>query len=196
MKLLSIDIETTGLDYKTCSILEFGAVVFSIDVPIAKDGVVNAEERRWQTFETLIKHSRIQGEPYAIQMNNEIIQELAGVKETHIQIRSVHDFIIDFRGWLWDNGVTKDEPVTVTGKNYDRFDRQFLLRVPGWSTLIEPLLTRRCLDVGSLCFTPEFGKVPNLPQCLDMMGVSNTVTHRAVDDALQVATVVSRFFPE
>lgn len=190
MKLLSIDIETTGLDPATCSTLEVGCVLF--DPQPALDAT--PQDKRWKTFERLIEHSRIQGEPYALQLNQKILAELAGVEKTHIQIIKAAELGPQVAQWLRLEGVNAENKATIVGKNYDAFDRQFLNRVPGWNEFITPLVERRTLDVGSLYFNPEEGKVVNLESCLKTIGVDSTVSHRALDDALMVATAVSRFF--
>ena len=190
MKLLSIDIETTGLDPAFCSTLEVGAVLFDPDPNLDEP----SESRRWGTFERLIKHTRIQGEPYALQMNQKILAELAGVEKTHIPIVFGPQVGPQLREWLQERGVNPDNKVTIVGKNYDAFDRQFLDRLPGWKDFINPVVERRTLDVGSLYFSPSDGRVQPLDKCLEVIGCRDLVTHRALDDALAVATAVSRFF--
>lgn len=190
MRLLSIDIETTGLDPKVCSTLEFGAVLFDPQPDLNEPAV----SRRWKTFERLINHSYIHGEPYALQLNQEILAELAGVKATHRQRIAAAELGPQVAEWLRLEGVNSENKATIVGKNYDAFDGRFLERVPGWTQFISPLVERRTLDVGSLCFRPDDGKVVGLEACLEMLGVKAEVNHRALDDALQVATVVSRFF--
>ena len=94
--------------------------------------------------------------------------------------------------WLKKNHVYK---VTVVGKNFDRFDLQFLKRMKGFDLFLEPLLERRTLDVGSLMFNPsKRDKVPNLRQCLEDLGIRVSIPHRALQDALLTATVCSRLF--
>lgn len=191
MKLLSIDIETTGLDPSTCSVLEVGCVLFDPQPDLNS----TPQERKWKTFERLIEHSRIQGEPYALQLNQEILAELSGVKKTHRQIIKAAELGSQVAQWLRLEGVSAENKATIVGKNYDAFDRQFLNRVPGWNQFISPIVERRTLDVGSLFFNPEDGKVVNLTSCLKVIGVDkHDVSHRALDDALDVATAVSRFF--
>lgn len=190
MKLLSIDIETTGLDPVTCSTLEVGCVLFDPQPDLSLTPV----ERRWKTFERLIEHTRIQGEPYALQLNQEILAELAGVKKTHIAQIPASQLGPQVAKWLRLEGVNAENKATIVGKNYDAFDRQFLNRVPGWNQFVSPLVERRTLDVGSLYFRPDDGKVVGLEACLKTIGADATVSHRALDDALQVATAVTRFF--
>lgn len=200
MKLLSIDIETTGLDPSYCSTLEVGAVLFDPQPKINPDGRNTAVSSgggtipRWRTFERLIAHSRVVGEPYALQLNQEILAELAGVKKTHRQIIKAAELGPQIAQWLRLEGVNAENKATIVGKNYDAFDRQFLNRVTGWNEFVSPLVERRTLDVGSLYFRPDDGKVVGLEACLKTIGVDQPVAHRALDDALQVATAVSRFF--
>lgn len=189
MKLLSVDIETTGLNPNTCSVLEVGAVLFDPD-PVVGDGPTP----RWQTFEKLIAHSTFTGEGYALQLNRDIIAEICGVDKTHREILRAAQVGPALSEWLNDNGVTPDNKATIVGKNYDAFDRQFLNRLPGWNEFVGPYVERRALDVGSLYFRPGDGKVVGLEACLRTIGVDTSVSHRALDDALQVATAVTRFF--
>lgn len=189
MKLLSIDIETTGLNPEKCSTLEFGAVLFTL-----AENQPGEKAPRWQTFERLIEHREITGEPYALQMNQKILAELAYVTETHIEIVPEGMLPFEFTKWLSQQGVTPSDKATIVGKNYDAFDRQFLERMVDWKRLVNPLVERRVLDVGSLFFNPENGKVQNLEGCLKTVGCDTVVSHRALQDALDCATAVSRFF--
>jgi DNA polymerase III epsilon subunit-like protein len=188
MKLISIDIETTGLNPVTDSVLEIGAVIFDPAPPLNPD-----ERFRPQTFECIIKHERISGNPFALQLNANLIAEIAGTKETHVPIVSVTQAITDLRDFI-DANIEAGEKLTAVGKNFDAFDKQFLNRMPGYEIATKNRIARRVLDVGSLCFRPGDGQVVNLTACLKMLGVDATVQHRALDDALDVMTVVTRFF--
>lgn len=187
MKLLSIDVETTGLDPARCGILEVGAVLFDPKPVIGN-------KSRWQFFECLVDNQFIQGEPYALQMNKEILAEICGVHKTHREKYKANVIPVVFRDWLLSHDVTKDNKVTIVGKNYCSFDEKFLSKLPGWSAYVAPLCERRVLDVGSLYFDPADGKILNLESCLGRIGVQTVVRHRALDDATDVATAVSRFF--
>lgn len=191
MKLLSIDIETTGLDTDRCGILEVGAVLFEPKVTLEKGIRVDS---RWQFFECLVDNHTIQGEPYALAMNHEILAEISGQKETHRPLVKAGQIAIRLANWLREHGVTAEEKVTVVGKNYASFDEKFLEKLSGWNSLIKPLCERRTLDVGSLFFTPEDGKVVGLEECLKRVGTAGLVTHRALDDACAVATAISRLY--
>ena len=74
-KYVSIDIETTGLDPQTCQILEIGMVVEDWQTPI--------EDLPCLTF--LVDPGIIVGEPYALQMNSQVlldIYDLRGCRAT------------------------------------------------------------------------------------------------------------------
>ena len=193
MKLVSIDIETTGVNPNFCQIIEFAAVVFDPQPQIAdpETGEVKRDRERWATFEGLVKHDVIIGEPYALQMNQEILAEIAGAKETY---RTIYDspwkLIQEFIQFLLPHrdGTTKLHPA---GKNFCNFDLQFLKQVDGWENVP---LRRRCLDVGSLVFNPNDGEIRDLKKCLEVVGIRKEISHRAIDDAMDVATIVSRFF--
>ena len=79
----------------------------------------------------------------------------------------------------------------IVGKNFAKFDDRFLEKIPGWELLP---LHHRMLDPGSLCFNPKDGEILNLTKCLERVGVRKDVGHRSLEDALDVATVVSRWF--
>lgn len=189
MRLVSIDIETTGLDPDRCSVLEIGAVDFDPQAQIKSDA------GRWQFFDLLIKHSFVQGELYALQMNQEILAELAGVKRSTKRIVSAATAVILFASWLKDQGYSEENKATLCGKNVGSFDLQFLRRLPGWRIKVDPLLNHRMLDVGSVFFDPGSG-VPSLAKCASKVNHTPTREHRALDDACTVATVLTRVYSE
>lgn len=190
MKLLSIDIKTTGLDPNYCSVLEIGAVLFTP----CPDLSLPPEERRWSTWETLISHSRIQGEATTLAMHSQLLAEISGRTTTHRTILTVTAAMVGLRNFLRDRAINaSDNQVTIVGNNFDAFDARFLRMLPGWNTEVAPLCSSRTLDVGSLCFCPSDGEVVSLSKCLAKLGIVDQVSHRALDDATQVATLVSRY---
>lgn len=68
MRITSIDIETTGLNPESSQILQIGAVIFD----------TNSETfTPLGTYNKVIFHKEIHGEPFVIQMNSEIIKKIA-----------------------------------------------------------------------------------------------------------------------
>ena len=70
MRLVSIDLETTGLDPRCCDIIEFGAVAFDSDKPD-----IPVEEL--PTFHAYIVRAVYQGEPFALGMHAAIFKRIA-----------------------------------------------------------------------------------------------------------------------
>jgi DNA polymerase III epsilon subunit-like protein len=58
MKFFSIDVETTGLSKKT-QLIQLGCVCADTE----------QQPNEWATFETIVKQTWIQGEPFALNMN-------------------------------------------------------------------------------------------------------------------------------
>lgn len=203
MRLLSIDVETTGLNWERCGILEIGCVLFDPQPQLFSydpdDTAESNDERKaqvaraakWQHWECLIDNNFIQGEPFALQMNQEILAEISGANPTHIQKLPANRVATELRTWLGSHGVNRDNKVTIVGKNYSEFDARFLEKIPGWSLMP---FERRVLDVGSMFFKPEQGKVLNLANCLALVNQEGLVTHRALEDAQAVATACTRLF--
>lgn len=191
MKLLSIDTETTGLDPQRCGVLEVGAVLFEPHIRLEAGVRVDS---RWQFYEALVDNQFLQGDAFALQMNQEVLAEISGAKPTHIPILKANLVATRLRDFLLANGVSPENKVTIVGKNYDAFDRRFLEKLPGWKIHIDPLVERRALDLGSLFFRPGDGRVLNLQSCLERIGIKQSVKHRAMDDAMVVATCISRYY--
>lgn len=68
MRITSIDIETTGLNPSTSQVLQIGAVIFD---------TTDKEFTPLATYNKVVYHREIHGEPFAIQMNSEIIKKIA-----------------------------------------------------------------------------------------------------------------------
>ena len=68
MRYVSIDIETTGLDTQICQVLSIGAVIEDTNNLLPIDEL--------PSFHAAILTRRIDGEPYAINMNRDLIQSI------------------------------------------------------------------------------------------------------------------------
>ena len=155
----AIDIETTGLDPVRCQILSFGAV-------LANDRNIE----KCPTFYRVLRHDFIRGEPYALQMNNELLGEgpAYGIRPASL--------FSDFAQWLGLWGLTK---VTPVGKNFGSFDLQFLLNL---DPQFDGLFSHRSLDVGALYATPS--GIPSQSELLKTYKPPfDFKEHNALDDA-------------
>lgn len=176
-RLISIDIETTGLDPEKCEILSIGAVIINLDTRQKED-----------TFYGIINHYNFYAEPYALMLNADLITRIAdgdyeeGNVDGSTYIKGPKETVLrKFADWLFPF-----DHYCVVGKNFGTFDLKFFEKAYGRN-----IFKRRIVDVGSMYFDLNVdSKVPNLSECLDKAGMDNTVTHNALEDAQQVADLV------
>lgn len=182
---VSIDIETTGLDPDYCQVLEIGAVFETWDRPV----------EQLESFQVLVKHDRIVGSPYALAMNVDILRELGNGRGV-----SPGDAISSFYAWLFKVGACKDgmylggpvceqTPLTFAGKNFGKFDYQFLKQMPGWDK-INHRVSHRFIDPAGLYWQEGDVELPGTAACLKRAGLDADVKHRAVADAQDVIRLV------
>lgn len=111
MKYVSIDIESTGLNPEKCQILSVGAVVEDTN------NLLPLEEL--PTFHCAILHNEIKGEPFALNMNKDLLSKIveyqtaedkeAVEKKYNMLFRKEEDVVIAFYRFLVDNGVVDFE---------------------------------------------------------------------------------------
>jgi len=110
MQIVSIDIETTGLDPENCQVLSIGAVIED------SENIQPLDEL--PRFHGVILPNRIEGEPYAINLNRDLIQtivyyqtaESQDEKNDLAQMSGMQFYTKDsiaeaFYYWLYENGV-------------------------------------------------------------------------------------------
>ncbi len=120
--MISIDIETTGLNPDVHQILEFAAVLESGD-----------------SFQATIKHENYVLSPFCLKLHKELLVEC---EESGIPLRELEH---RFRMWLREHTVKI--PYRVVGANFGSFDGCFLKKVPNF-----PQWSYRVLEIGSLYF--------------------------------------------
>lgn len=171
-KYASIDIETLGLDYNNCDIIEFSAVLDDLETPLDELPIYHRY---------LVKENNLyQGEAMAIAMHSEIMAMIAKRADAYRYIS--HDLLDeDFSLWVKDMGIGE---LVIAGKNFAKFDLRFLEKI-GFGNKTK--FNRRIVDVGSIFYNPiEQDYPPNLEQCLKMAGINKSVSHSATQDALDV----------
>jgi len=185
MQYFSIDAETTGLNSETDQILQVGIAfedtsdIFHInDIP----------KQQWS-----IKHNRIQGDPFAIQMNSDIIKHTIAkptpddvIPESSI-IHVMRTFISDCLGY--DEGPYP-HVINVAGKNFNAFDRLFLEKLDGFTDIIR--MRRRTIDPAVLCVDWSNDSLPDLQTCMNELDVSGDVAHTAMQDAVDVIRIMRK----
>lgn len=175
MKYLSIDTETTGLDPETCEVLSFSAVLEDTSKPeVPVDELPH--------MHVILKHDYIRGEPFALDMNKDLIRI---IKEgTDKRLIEPHELDYRLMTFCERNGITGK--VRVAGKNFSSFDSKFLRDI-----IYQTKFHHRVLDVAPLFVNFKNDEwLPNLDQCMQRAGVEGVVTHDAYEDAKDVIKVL------
>ncbi|MFW5847819.1 MAG: exonuclease domain-containing protein [bacterium] len=196
MKYFSIDIETTGLNPEKHQILELGIIFEDTENP--KD-FYNSPK-----FRAIIAHDDIVGSPVALSMNKDLlitlsifhsIPELSDEKSAFLKDHNilypnqvsdkVFKFIKDNVGDFYNS----DYEINVAGKNFEKFDKKFLEKLPEWNMKFH----RRVIDPASMYMLSKDKNLPTLNECLERAGVEGRVDHTALGDAWKVIQVVREF---
>jgi len=201
MKFVSIDLETTGLDWENNQIIEFGAVLEDTNNILPMDEL--------PTYHAYITHpgGNLFGNVFALNLNAGIIEKLKNKRDyedtyNYIKIDELAD---DFLFWLHSQGFelkTKYEKterefkyttINVAGKNFNGFDRNFLDRVDGFSNKIR--MRTRVIDPATIMVNwKDDDTLPSLDECKQRAGIEGIVTHLAVDDAKDVVEVLRKSY--
>lgn len=192
MKFVSIDVETTGLDSEKHQILQLAAVI--VDTKESSD--------KWATFNEIVypTNGQLVGDIFALNMNKDLIEKI--LKSDKREVVKVEDLYFRFYRFLIHNLYTGMESNTVfakikitpAGKNFSNLDSKFIQKLPEFDKgLIQ--FSHRTLDPGSMYVTEDDVEVPNLEQCKVRSGLfeDNSVSHDALDDAMDVAILVNHF---
>lgn len=179
MRVVSIDIETTGLDPTIHRVLEVGACVF--------DTNGGTPPEAWPRFNALLIYpdqEKMPISPYCAKLHtqNGLWDRYANPQE--VNRCQVNEFFDRFDVWLTRNSVPR--PVTVAGKNFGSFDLQFLKRLPNWNLRLH----HRHFDPAVLYYQPGDSVIPDLNLCCVRSGLDYKTNHTAVDDAIFTARLV------
>ncbi len=191
MVYVSLDIETSGLNPENCQILSFGAVI--------EDTVNIKPLDELPKLHCVVIHDYIKGEPFALNMNKDIIEMIKEFHQSKDFIAmeqkynckfTYEDSLAEvFMNFLLMNGFSKGGngkiEINVAGKNYSSFDDKFLQKLPKWNDLIRT--HQRTIDPAILFVDWKKDKtLPNLSKCLERGEFDGEVPHTALEDALLV----------
>lgn len=169
--IVSIDLETTGVDPMEHQILEIGAV--------AENG---------ETFNCVVTHPTIRGDAFALQMNVDLLRILSGVTKCDVPCFNPDAAGARFVVWLQQF----NQKIVPAGKNFAGFDRQFLKQL---DPRIDTYFHFRVIDVGNLYWSPihDGDTLPSLATCKLRAGLGSDVIHRALQDARDVLDLVIHY---
>lgn len=125
MKYVSIDIETTGLNPDNCQVLSIGAVIEDTNNPLP----IN----KLPFFHSAILTDRIEGEPFGINMNSDLIRNIVDYSFTKdlekkelvasrsgLQFLEKNKIVEEFYYWLFENGLVDDINIPIHGAKVER----------------------------------------------------------------------------
>jgi hypothetical protein len=134
------------------------------------------------------------GSPFALSMHPTILRRIA-TKEEGFRYFAPDRVAAFFTAWLQERGLKPCEHhVTVAGKNFASFDRQFLKRLPHWEEYVKT--QHRSIDPGNLYWDPRVDTqgLPSAKTCMERAAIPGEVAHTAVEDALIVVKLIRRWF--
>lgn len=192
-----IDTETTSIKSENGNLLSFACVLEDTN------DIKPVEELPY--FYCVFKYDKLKGEPYALNMNKGLIQEISeGKSDNLIEINS---FLQNFNNFLYENGLehhTSDKsvlskcktkmypglpygpkkPIKIKscGKNFGTFDKGWIEeKIPFFREYFQ--FNHRVLDIGPLFVDFKNDDwIPNLKECMLRSGVEGEVTHNALQD--------------
>jgi len=187
MKYVSLDIETTGLDPKTCQVLQVALVVENTDadpLPPVED-LLTLDLGLWATSYT--------GEPYALGLNEKLLTALRAVHG--VESEAEHNgrtlrIVRNGNGWLEVKSFleTLGKKTTAAGKNVAGFDLKFVAHA---APDVAAMFSHRTIDVGSVAMgaKSDFWNtgVPSMGDLLE-----TEVVHDALHDARDNIRVIRR----
>lgn len=192
MRVFAVDIETTGLDCESHSLIEIAILSWDLhdkNAPVYKfHRYIIPENMRWTIFCLKLHRHMIDALiTHAIPIDP--IPEICDNFNVPIQIGKAK-LIREIKAWLCSIAWT--EKMTVVGKNFGSFDLRFIERLPGYT----PMFHHRSLDPTSAFILPTDTVLPDLKACktraieLGCDFPSDVVTHNAMDDCEDVAKLM------
>lgn len=202
MKIVSCDIETSGLNHKEDQILSIGIVV--------EDTKNILPLNECPQIHIIIPRENISGSVFALDMNRDLITKIKdynlkrdGRKEINGAAYYEGDFFVRetivakfIAERLKDYGFKpdpKDKKIHITclGKNFGTFDKLFLEQLPSFNQYIK--IRQRIIDPAVLATNwQEDEALPSLNTCMERVGIKGVVTHNALEDALVTLDVLRK----
>lgn len=189
MRYLSIDLETTGADPLSCQILEFAAVLEDTAKP-----ELPVEELPF--LRLVVHHELVSGAVAALAMNARLLQEIADARLKN-KLPDNHclplDLLPRFAAFLDEHALDRKRSLVVAGKNFAGFDLPFLQQLPGYGDLIE--ISNAVIDPALLYLNwQKDRRLPNMSSCKARAGLSDVVSHQALDDARDIVRLLRPFY--
>jgi len=192
----SIDIETTGLNPETCDVLQFAAIIDNLSNPQPLENLPK--------FEALFtKDEPYCGDPHALSMHSQLFRRIADAKKNNLEkcsqtgahFMQISELPKALFAFFKENNLTSSFNgrfyVTAAGKNLGTFDLPFLrAKIKNWSGIS---FLQRVLDPAILYLDlSKDTQLPDMQTCLERAGMSDTVAHTAIEDAMVVVQLLRK----
>lgn len=201
MKYLSIDIETTGLDPKTCQTLQIGIIIEDTENPLSFSEIPK--------LNLILRHSTLSGSIKALAMNSSLIQaiddyndfkherSLLSSKMNNAKFIEPSEASLTIENFLLANGFRFNGSsrliFNAAGKNFGTFDKCFLEELPEWNSRFQ--VRNRVIDPAILYVDWKNDlSLPSLSQCKERAGLAEEVSHDAIEDAWDVICTLRKFY--
>lgn len=182
MRIVSADIETSGLDRHVHDLVEFGAILDDLKNPKNLDSLPR--------FHCYFISEKYVGSPFALSLHSVAFRRIADRTPGFTYV-SPMKFGNLFKQFLVKNGYELEHDmvtITVAGKNFAAFDLPFLEEK---SDLLKHVNIRhRILDPAVLFLTKDDNVLPGTETCKSRMGINEKTAHMALDDAMDVIKMV------
>ena len=159
---------------------------------VLEDTSKNTPVEELPHIHVIINRDYIQGEPYALDMNKDLITIIKEGTDERLVFEENFSYIL--LNFLENNNIDPKK-IKVVGKNFNSFDKAFIKKVldsfqtPVHGDHID--FHRRVLDLGSVMVDFKNDEwVPNLQECKNRAGVKGEVIHDALEDARDVIKVL------
>lgn len=176
MRFVSVDIETTGLDFDKCQILEVGLAVF--ESTSQKNEAIDSSYK-------VIKYDGYYWEPGAFDLHRLRFDYFLGVGDNRVRVSEV---------WPWLAGYFERYKTKIAvGKNFGSFDFQFIRRLPGFKNGV---IGHRSIDIGTLALSADDTEIPAIAEALRRLNVKYdpSQAHIALYDATVTGQAAWNFF--
>ncbi len=222
MKYISIDIETTGLDPVNDQVLSVGAIIEDTNNPLPFDqipkfhvaikrenisGSLFAINLNRELIQTIVHYQTAEDQDE----KNDIVQM------TGIQFMDEEEVVEALFQFCYRNGLvpkdtnllnqriklvdgvtypmlTSNMPkvhISCAGKNFATFDKLFLERLPRWKQVFR--IRQKVIDPAILFVDwKNDDSLPGLSECKKRAGLSEVVTHNALEDAWDVIELLRK----
>jgi hypothetical protein len=141
-------------------------------------------------FHRVIRHDAIRGEPFALNLNNRLLDLLAK-PQPETAYCPPDELAGEFATWLTALGVKPADRITIAGKNFSGFDLPFLRKLPNWNLIKH---RHRFIDPATMWWIPSADgmELPGMETCKHRAGLPGGAAHTALEDALDVVELVRR----